>query len=232
MKRLAFLVLVLSLLVVPALADTLIIYPDLDTEVKNAVHNSTYPALSRGAGTSVESPTGAYNPYVRADTLSPEFYYIHNSIQVYNTTSVPDTATITNITLSMSFAGDAAVGLGADSLVIIGAKPASNTTIVAGDFDSYLDPAIRYAPNASFADIYSAGRHNITFSNTTWVDKAGFSYLYLTDTYFDDGYFTGTWSSNKYNNLGRYFVSNAGRQKIRISKSHTLRLPPRRPTLL
>jgi hypothetical protein len=202
-------------LVSVASADTLIVYPTKDGTVSQAVANSnnTYAAIRGAAGNAVDSSTSPSDAPVLATsqkTIANNFSIMRRSVFSFNTSDIPDTATITGATLYVSFS-QKTNGEGSPTYGITGGVLGSNTSLAAGDYDGFTDVA--------YSDTYNA-YSGMVANNVSWVfnaaglanvSKTSYTIIYLRDNWdFPNKAFGGTWSSWQTTAVYAYYVETAG----------------------
>lgn len=119
----------------PQIAQADSYFPNADSGVgRNNTSGTTWDALRAGAGTAA---TTAYNIYIYHPSSGNSYQWLFRSIWIFDTADLPDDATIDSASLNLyglEKNDDAALSAGSLDLKIVPATPASDTSIVAGDF--------------------------------------------------------------------------------------------------
>jgi hypothetical protein len=139
-------------------SETETFYPDAHVETSSvdgiAIHgsdNTAWATIQGGAGTygDASGVYGAMYASLKSGSVS-DWEYIRRSIVVFDTSVLPDDANITSATLSLyGYVKSDGLNITPDLNIYL-AAPASNTDVVAGDYNSlgttaYCDAAITYA---------------------------------------------------------------------------------------
>lgn len=140
----------------------------------HVISSSAVWATVRGSTTGTASAAGANSgsDAPRA-ILFAGTYYIGRSFLPFNTSSLPDTDTISSATFSLYF--NSFAGTVADTLEVVQTSQASPTALASGDYNNLAftsGGSITY-PTAT------AGYKAITLNATglTWINKTGWTYL-------------------------------------------------------
>lgn len=124
------------------ISDSLTVYPDIhpesvsvDGRVQYGADPATWATIHDAlTGTFVDDNTDYLNAYVQASATANKWNNIFRSLELFDTSPLPDDAAITATTLT-NYGYSASTGLGAHYLNIYSSTPASNTQIVVADYD-------------------------------------------------------------------------------------------------
>lgn len=196
LKTLAVFVLLAGTLIVAApptyiVAATATYYPDADVETTSCdgfvIHTqstSTWSTLVNGAGTGADS-AGSTALIRITDELTAQYASLTRGILVFDTSGLPDGATVTGATLSLY--GNAKLDQKSctPNINIYSAAPASDTNLVAGDYDSLGSTA--YSSAISYGDWSTAGYNNFTLNSTGYgvISTTGVSYFGVRNANYD-----------------------------------------------
>jgi PKD repeat protein len=201
MRRLLF-ILAIFLLVSSVSATTITINCSRDGSLVNnpADAATTWATLRNGAAS-----TSATDPLATGSTLfggqtkttsTSEGYDLHTrAICAFNTSVIPDDATISEVTISLYSQGGQTNALASINASLIDATPASYTDFVTGDYSRTT--FTRQATDIPYASIPAAnGTVTFTLTNYTFINKTGYTAYLLTHN-FDTDNISFTWSSAK-----------------------------------
>ena len=183
-----------SLLIGTVSADTLIIPSIYDGYVQETV-DSTWPVMRDAPGHSAV-PSGAtyeYCGYTVATTTDDEYTYHRRCMYTWNTSIIPDDATINSVKSSV-YGQAKGEDLGAVDFSIIDAIPPNPRAYVDGDYTSTT--FTRMAPDVPYADFGSQWvNHTFNEDGIAAINKTGdtpFMYTHSVDVEND----TFTWASS------------------------------------
>ncbi len=157
--------------------------------------DETLATIRAGAGTaSGASENPIASPYIAASTTSNQFAQINRSFYCFDTSSIPDTATISSAILSL-FGTAKANALGSNADIHIGGATLTGTdNVVNGD---YTNRGTTSFGSIAYADYSTVAYNDFTLnaSGISNVNKTG-----ITQTSGQIGWdinnsFTGTWAS-------------------------------------
>jgi len=209
-------------------------YPDADPEstsvdgaVQHSVGGITWSDIRNGAGTyGPDDVVGASSPMIRAGTGTGMWQTITRSIFLFDTSSLPDGATISAATLSIrSYSKGDLLGI-SPTVNIYSSAPASNTSLAAGDYDSL--GTTEYSSSISYASWNTAGYNDFILNssglatiNTTGVSKFG-----EREATYDAPDVEPSWSEELYSYFGIYFADKGTNYKPKLAVTYT---PPAGP---
>lgn len=182
---------------------TTTVYPDAHTEstsvdggvseiISLGSNNTSWSTLQSGSGTNasdndatITSGTGDGSVSIRCDTSSDWWARLERAIVLFDTSSIDDGDTLDSATLSVygTFKND---DLSASpTLNVFSSAPASNTALVAGDFDSL--GTTEYSSDITYASYSTSGYNDFTLnaSGEAAVDFTGVSKFGLRESTYD-----------------------------------------------
>jgi len=181
---------------------TLTVYPDsgtgattVDGRVRRISVNETLSVIRSGVGTNaLPSETDSYmNMY--ASTTTNQFTQLDKYICLFDTSTLTSVAIISAGVLSLNGFGKTNGLSGSPELDIVSSNPASNNTLVTGDYSTLgttVFGSVTYASWSSSAyndfTLDATGRNNIS---KTAISKFGARFNWDTDNNF-----TGTWANS------------------------------------
>lgn len=187
-----------------AYADEDIYYPDAHPETSTCdgvafVLDSglTWSQLRGHAGNYADSSTAYQNLfYLQSDTTENTWVGMMRTILTFDTSDLPDTADISAVTLSIYGFGKSDTAGWTPNINVYSASPASNTNIVAGDYDSlgtiaYCDTPITYSGwSTSTWNTWTLNAAGIAAISTTGITQLG-----LRNANYDVANISPTWAS-------------------------------------
>lgn len=209
-------------------------FPDADPETTSVDgrvdHNQGSPGgvawgtLVSGAGTAaVDAGATAYAFYFHAGTTSGNFDEIRRSIFLFDTASIPDADTVDSAILSLSGQSkndDLAV---TPNLNIYSSAPASNTALVAGDYDSLGSTAFSTA--ITYANLSTTGFNDFALNadGLAQISKTGVSKFGGRNANYDVANVAPAWTSNLDSGFVYYTAEEiaAGDQRPKLVVTHT-----------
>ena len=181
--RLILGVLGVILLIGVANADTLLTYPTIDGYADDTT-SSAYATLrgDTGAAAASGSTTTVNAPLIDSASTSPNFHIFRRAILSFDTSTIPDTATINRANFSL-YVTAKENGLGSPAYGITGGNLASNTAIAAGDYDGFN--STRYASDIAYASIGTSARNNwsLNAAGLANISKTGYTVIYFRDNW-------------------------------------------------
>lgn len=192
--------LVIMLVGVPASATTLVLNPDVDGIVTRTAENSTWTSIISGNGTTAAT-TGAspdiLQVYTSATVMTDNITTNQRAIFIYNTSSLPDTATIISATHKV-YGFEKTGGIGSAGLLLINGSTTSNTGLVAGDYQLKGNTALSSV--VPYVDQTASGALDIPLNTAgkAWINKTGFTVIEFETDWEYNGVFGGTWANSKY----------------------------------
>jgi PKD repeat protein len=129
-------------------------------------------------------------------------------VLIFNTSNLGSAAIVDSAILSIKGASKSNA-LGTPNLGITLFSPASNTTINAGDYDSFSNT--RISNDFPYASWSISAYNNITFTDTSGIDPTGYFPIMLRDQWDIDNNSSGlTWASATYSRFRWVDTSTAG----------------------
>lgn len=193
---------------IPALSfgfATLTVRPDagspgttsVDGSVDRNVVSEAFSTIRNGAGTTAFAASAGDDPgYLAASTTVNEYAYLRRGIYLFDTSAIPDAATISAAVFSL-FGYAKTNGLGSPGLDVVATTPASDTTLTASDYGQFGTTV--FATKA-----YAAWDGGGTIYNDFTLDSNGIAAVSLTGvskfgtrlTWDTSNSFGGAWSSS------------------------------------
>lgn len=184
---------------------TLTVYPDpspevttVDGYVLDANRNTTWATIISNPGTtSSDTVAGGAVIYIRSTTTTNQWHTVGRGIHLFDTSSLTSSANISTATMSIkgTLKSDG-VGISPD-INIYSSAPASNTALVAGDYDSLGSTAFSTAIGYSS---YSTAAYNdfaLNASGLSNISKTGVSKFGTRNANYDAAASAPTWNSGK-----------------------------------
>lgn len=202
------------------ISDSATFYPDanpetssVDGDVRRITSNESWADIKSGAGT---APLGDSNVnmycYVSSSTTTDRWRYLIRAIMLFDTSSLPDSATISSAVLSVycQSKGDELGFHATFAPNIYSSNPASNTALVAADYGTLgttgLATAIGY-------DSIATGAYNdftLNSSGIAAISKTGVSKFGLRDSYYDAGTNTPSWPGGGLDTYVKWYTADQG----------------------
>jgi len=178
--------------------------PSLSGFVGRESVNQTFTNIRAGAGTT-NGTADSSGLALTATSTTNQYSSLYRYINLFNTSAIPSSATVTSATLTTYSTGKTG-NLGSPGLVVVSSNPASNSVLANGDYSTLGSTSFGTLSYASYAtsggnpvSLNSSGLSNITKNGTS---KFGVVF----DWDFNAA-FTGTWSSTATSALGWYNTS-------------------------
>lgn len=161
---------------------TLTAYPDPDPEVATVdgypsrdIGGQTWAGLRDGAGNAVDESSGSLSVAIRSGT-NPTWNRLRRVIALFDTSSLGSSATISAAVLSLYGDSKSDTAGWAPNLDIYTSSPASNTSLVAGDY-SQLGTTSQTGSPISYASFTAGAYNDFTFNATgrSNISKTGIS---------------------------------------------------------
>lgn len=224
-----------ALSLMPLVAMT-VFNPDADPETTSvdgtvrrdlgAGAGEAWSTLRSGAGNSSEdNATSANGPYILSDSGTDVWRSIYRVIVLFDTSSIPDTDTISAATLSVYSATDKTDNLGiTPDINVYSSAPASNTALANSDYGNTgttaFSTAITYAgwTNAAYNDFA------LNASGLAAITATGVSKFSLRNANYDVANVAPTWSATTFSRFNFYRADN-GTNKPKLDVTHTAAAP-------
>lgn len=194
--------------------DTLNLYPDEHPEITTVdgqvSHRNfsglTFSAIRDATGTNASSGGGLGTICsLRGDSNTNEYDVLLRSIFLFDPTVLVPEDIISSVTFRV-FGDFKADGLGTDSIHLAGSFPASNTNLVAGDYDAVARTSFGSIAYASF----NTGGYNDFSLNAETFDIHNIQRYSLQLGWDINNSFTGTWSAGAVTGFDGYFADAGG----------------------
>lgn|SRR3990167_7567923 len=177
MKKL--LIILFLLFAQPVFALTLTVYPDPDPETTSvdgnvqAADNATWSVI-HDATTGPGGSDSATDSWIIA-SLDTGNYKIARGFILFDTSAIPDGSTIDSATVRLTNNSTSNADTNNYSLGIVASSPASNTAIVAGDYDNFTVHSDTVFGSIDLTAFIDNASHTITInaSGLAVIDKAG-----------------------------------------------------------
>ena len=169
-------------IVAPVLATTTTFYLSEDTADRYTREETagTFTTLRAAAGDTAGDPEHTTRLLIiRATSTANQYNRIYRNGYGFNTSSIPDTATITGITFGVNVYSKTN-GLGNLGLTLTGFNPITNNSFIASDYARFTD--VRYTNNVSYADVSTAGGYTNFTGISAWytaINKTGYSNFFI-----------------------------------------------------
>lgn len=174
----------------------------------------TWSALVGHVGTFGEDDGATYSAvYIRSDNVSDKWRRLYRSVYLFDTSSIPDGDVINSGTFH-SHGISKADNLGiSPNINIYSSAPASNTALVAGDFDSLGSTAFSTA--ITFSNWLTTGYNNFVLNanGLAAISKTGVSKFGLRNANYDAADSAPSWSSNLVSQFSNYWAEESGTSK-------------------
>lgn len=188
--------------------------PVADSCVWHDAENSSLSTLIAAAGNNIQ--TTYYSTFACGLETSPSttnglFRYLRRALYTFDTSSIPDGATITSATLTLRRSGGNNL-LGNFDVCLVGATPASATAHVAADYATVGDT--EFASRVTYNDWAYNTDHTFTLNSSgiAHINKTGYTTFALRTGWDVDGTFTGTWAADKWSEVHTYYSENGDYQ--------------------
>ena len=187
----------------PANDDTSIFYPIVEGQIyQSSPSGSTWDIMRSGSGSYVYESgtlTSKRRPYLD-ESLNPTllYNYMGRGVYSFNTGSLENAATITSSNFSLYFTGSKQTSAGtAFAVGITGGNLASNTSLVAGDYDGFQNT--RLIIDKSYDNFTSSGRYMLPLNSNglSYISKTSYTVLFMRDSPdIDNSNATLTWDGD------------------------------------
>ncbi len=185
-------------------AEIMTFYPDADPETTSVdgflqaynIAGTDWASLVEGTSQQAyDSPGQSYPVMLNSDDETDKWNYIGRAIFVFDTSSLPDDATISAATLSLRSSARSCDGDYPD-MSIYSSNPASNTGLVGADYDTFGTTSFSTTINCPS---WSTSKYNDFVLNSAGlaaISKTGVSKFGLREATHDAGGTAPTWSAN------------------------------------
>lgn len=215
-------------------SDSATYYPDahvestsVDGQVGQLGTYISWAALVSAAGTSAtDSGTNGRAAYFYSSPSSSLWTYMFRSIYVFDTSGLPDAAVISAATLSLYGQGKLDEGNRAPDLNIYSSAPASNTALVAGDFDSIgpLGAEVAFSTAITYAGFSTAGYNDFALNanGIATISKTVVSKFGARNANYDVANSSPSWITSKESYFNVYFSEKGNGFKPKLVVTYTV----------
>jgi hypothetical protein len=218
------------------IADSATFYPDADPETSTVDgYTATVDAGRSWAGTigaagsahgdSDIGGTSATGSGYQAYSATNQWYYLLRDIFLFDTSSLPDAATVTAATLSIYGTGKENTRGDAAAWNIYAATPASNNALSNSDFTQV--GSTPFAAAISYANWNTSGYNDFVFnaSGLAAVSLTSISKFCLRESVYDVGGATPTWEAWAKTAVWRYFSEKGSGYKPKLVVTYSTSTP-------
>lgn len=191
--------------------------------------SGTYLQLRDGVGTTIANSSAGNNNWwglVQSTSTNPNFYEQFRGIMVYDLSTIPANATITNVSLMNYFATGEYNALGTGNAAIIDCYPTDKSSIAITDYNKTT--FTRQSVDIPFASISANSWNTVYLTNYSMLTPGSLATLMLTtDVDVDNG--TYTWASSQYSGFqfrSQTYSSGAYRPNMTITYTLPDTTPP------
>lgn len=214
------------------IGDSATFYPDANPETTSVDgRTSCYTgsdltwaqAHDSGGAFAVDNDADAWCIVLYTSANSNYWLSLGRSIFLFDTSSLPDEATISAATLSvMTGSGKNDPAGWAPDVNVYSSAPASNTAVVAGDFDSL--GTTPFSTAITYANWAATGNYNdfaLNSDGLSAISKTGVSKFGLRNANYDVANSAPTWSASKTANLDVYYAEKGTGYKPKLVVTYT-----------
>lgn len=178
----------------------------VDGRAQRSGVDQTLANIRSGAGVSALDNAGIEAITIASSTSTNQYATLVRMFWLFDTSSIPDSATISSATLSLYGQGKSN-GLGSPGLDIVSGAPASTSTIAASD---YLNIGTTVYSTISYASYSTSGYNDLSLDSNgiANITKTGVSKFAGTLTWDTSGSFGGSWISLSQSNINMYMADN------------------------
>lgn len=157
----------------------------VDGRAEESTATSSWATLIGGAGDGADDSAAQENVVIWGDN-GTSYTKLTRAAYLFDTSAIPDTDTISAATMSVQIYAKAIAGTPTPTYNVYASNPASNTAVVAGDFDSFGSTAYSDAP-VTYASISIVVFTNWALNATgiAAIDKAGITKLAVREATYD-----------------------------------------------
>lgn len=173
-----------------------------------------FTTIRAGSGTFAYNDQWLSDYQLSSNTTSDQFDYLERDFYSFDTSSI-GTDTITSATVSLYYYYKVG-NLGSPGYGITGCSPASPTTFVAGDYDSFTDT--RLATDKTY-DAFSSYQYydwDLNASGLAYINKSGYTTFCGRLDWDIDNSFGGAWASAKESGIRFYMNDGAKYPKLTV----------------
>lgn len=193
-------------------------FPDADPEtatvdgrVGRSVVTEAWTTIRTSAGNSVQdAETSGRSAWIQTSTTTDQFNEMWRGIYLFDTSSIPDTDTIDSAIWSLMTVDRARTLLSTTNVRLTTSNPASDTSLVTGDYANVGTAAI--ATDVAWDSFTNEVYNDITLTDLTVISKTGVTKL-GTRMQADADDAQPTWGSDDQIYIQPYLADNAGTTK-------------------
>ena len=175
------------------------IYPDADPEtttvdgyVTREGVNQTFTNIRSGAGVGAADASDTW-VNLKASTTSNQFQTLIRNIDLFDTSVIPDTASITDALLWFRFViKTGGLGVTDYGVDVVSSNPASNTSLASGDYGTLGSTVFA---TMDYTSLTTSTTFTLNADGIANISKTGISKFGLRSTWDTTGTFGGTWAS-------------------------------------
>jgi hypothetical protein len=210
------------------ISDSATFYPDphaetssVDSEVWQTSTGTAWTNLVNGAGAAANDSKTTMATYMRCGTTTDQYTEIDRMIFLFDTSSLPDSATISAATLSLRGNTKSDSLSASPDINIYSSNPASNTQIVGGDFDSLGNVA--FSTTITYAGFSASGYNDFALnaSGLAAISLTGVSKFGARNVNHDVADSAPPWVSNTYSILQAYTAEQGSGYQPKLVVTYT-----------
>jgi len=210
-------------------------YPDADPEtssvdgkVEHSEAGLTWAGLVAATGTGANPSAAACTVNkIYSGTITDKWETLRRGVFLFDTSALPDACVITSAVLSIYGRGKVDEGSWTPNVNIYSSDPASNTDLVAGDFDSL--GSVAYATAITYAAWSTSGYNDFTLnaSGKGAISKTGVSKFGTRDAKYDvSGTPPSPWASDDISYLQNYYAEQGAGYKPKLVVTYSIGITP------
>lgn len=166
-------------------------FPILDGTAERAVTAETFSAIKSGAGTNAFNNSQNLR-LVTSSTTTNQFQGLDRQITLFDTSTLPSSATITSASLIIPNIILSNHQLGNMVIHVVSSNPASTSTVVASDYSTLGSTSFSSVAQSSLS-VGSSATFNLNSSGIANINNTVSKFGFISDWDLLDS-FTGTWA--------------------------------------